>query len=118
MRKLLGGYEVFRGPMYQQGYGIGGYFRRFFKWVVPVAEKHALPHLKSGLSAIKNQALESVASIAKDTVAGRDVRAAVQEHVSQAIDNLKNKAEKTLSGEGKKRPKKILYKRRKFTHDI
>ena len=48
MNRQLGGYEVFKGPMYQQGYGLGGYFRKFFKWIVPIAEKHVLPHLKSG----------------------------------------------------------------------
>ena len=119
MNRQLGGYEVFKGPMYQQGYGLGGYFRKFFKWIVPIAEKHVLPHLKSGLNVVGNQALASVANIATDAVKGRDIQEAVKENVSQAIDNLKTKAERKLRGEGhKQKKKKIIYKKRKISNDI
>jgi hypothetical protein len=113
MYNQLGGYIVFSGERYQRGYGLGGYFTKFYKWLMPLAEKHALPHLKSGFHAIKNQALDTMANVAKDAVAGKNVRDTVQEHVSQAIDNLKQKAERKLQGEGVKRRKKILFKRRK-----
>ena len=108
MNRHLGGFMVHQGPMYQQGYGLGGYFSKFFKWIVPIAEKHALPHLKSGLQAVTSQALDSVSEIAKDAARGRNVRAAVEERVSQAIDNLKLKAEKTMRGEGRKRKRIVL----------
>ena len=127
MHKQLGGHTVFRGPMYQHGYGLGGYFRKFFKWVVPIAEKHAVPHIKAGLNALKTQALDTVSSIAKDAVNGKHIRNSITEHVSQAIDNLKSKAEKTLNGEGCKRTKqqkggvfkkkKIILKKRKDIFD-
>ena len=120
MNRQVGGYEVFRGPMYQQGYGLGGYFRNFFKWIVPIAEKHVLPHIKSGIKVVGNQALASVANIANDAVKGRDIQEAVKENVSQAIDNLKSRAERKLRGEGYKhtKKKKILYKKRKISSDI
>ena len=119
MHKHLGGFEVFRGPMYQQGYGLGGYFRNFFKWIIPMAEKHALPHLKSGLEAVKNQAIQSVSNIAQDTIKGKNIRDSLQENVSQAIENLKSKAENKLRGGGKrKKIHKIVFKKKKNTNDI
>jgi hypothetical protein len=114
MNRQLGGVEyVFRGPLYQQGYGLGGYFRKFFRWLVPIAEKHVLPHLKSGASVIGKQALDSFADIAKDTVQGRNIKESFQERSNQAIDNLKEKANKNLSGNGKRKlSRKIIFKKR------
>ena len=118
MGRHIGGTQVFRGPMYQDGYGLGGYFRRFFKWIVPIAQTHALPHLRSGLNAIKNQALDSVANIARDAADGRDVRASVQERVSEAIDSLKNKVERKLRGEGRGRKRKRIVLKKNIHNDI
>ena len=118
MHKQVGGYEVFRGPMYQQGYGLGGYFRKFFKWLVPIAEKHVMPHIKSGLEVVKNQAFESVADIAKDAIKGKNFKESVKENVTQAIDNLKTKAESKLKGEGLQKKRKIIFKKRKLSDDI
>ena len=115
MYKQYGGVQnVFRGPMYQKGYGVGGYFRKFFRWLVPIAERHVVPHLKSGLETVGKQAIESAANIAKDTIKGKNIREAAQEHVDTAIDNLKYKAEKKLRGEGKPKKRKIIFKKRKF----
>ena len=116
MNRQLGGVQtVFRGPVYQEGYGLGGYFRKFFKWIVPIAEKHVLPHIKSGLEAIGKQSVESISNIAKDTIKGRNIKEATQQHVNEAIDNLTSKAEKHLSGQALKRKKKskFIYKKRK-----
>ena len=128
MHRQLGGVQnVFRGPMYQQGYGLGGYFKKFFRWLVPIAEKHVLPHVKSGLETMGKQAIDSVSNIAQDTIKGRNVSEAAQEHVSQALSNLKDKAEKKLRGEGikrlkanhpKKKKRKIILKKRINEHDI
>ena len=38
-----GDYDVFRGSIYQKGYGLGGNFRKFFNWIVPLFQKYALP---------------------------------------------------------------------------
>ena len=114
MYRQLGGVQnVFRGPMYQQGYGLGGYFKKFFRWLMPIAERHVMPHIKSGIETVGKQAVESASRIANDTISGRNIQEAAKEHVSQAIDNLKQKAEKTLSGKGvkKKKNKKIILKK-------
>ena len=84
--------------------------KKFFRWLMPIAERHVMPHIKSGIETVGKQAVESASRIANDTISGRNIQEAAKEHVSQAIDNLKQKAEKTLSGKGvkKKKNKKII----------
>jgi hypothetical protein len=117
MNRQLGGVQtVFRGPMYQEGYGLGGYFRKFFKWIVPIAEKHVLPHLKSGIEAVGQQTVESLSNIAKDTIQGKNIKESTNQNLNAAIDNLKNRAKKHLNGEALKRKNKkshFIYKKRK-----
>lgn len=114
--QLGGGQDVFRGPMYQQGYGLGGYFRKFFKWIVPIAQKHALPHLQNGAEAIGKQVSESISNIARDTINGKNIRDSAQNNVDIAISNLKNQAEAKLRGEGIKRKRaksrSVIFKRK------
>ena len=122
MYRQYGGQNVFRGQVYQQGYGLGGYFKKFFRWLVPIAEKHIMPHVKSGLETVGKQAVQSVANIAQDTLKGRDIREAAKEHATEAIENIKTYAEKKIRGEGIKRkrahkPAKTILKKRK-TKDI
>jgi hypothetical protein len=38
-----GDYDVFRGSIYQKGHGLGGNFRKFFNWIVPLFQKYAMP---------------------------------------------------------------------------
>lgn len=104
------GYNYYKGSAYQQGYGLGSSFRRFFRWIIPIFKEHALPKLESGLKTVGKEALSSAANIAKDYVAGKDLSLAAKEHVSTSIDNLKDKAENSLSGHG---PKKKSIKRKK-----
>ena len=116
-----GGGDVFRGPPYQQGYGLGGSFRRFFKWMVPLVKQHTVPMLQSGLSEIGRTALGSVGDFAKDVSQGEDVKTAATKHINTAVSNLKNQIENKLSGRGKrkhKKPKILLKKRTKKFDDI
>ena len=109
MQRQLGGQQlVFRGPLYQQGYGLGGYFKKFFKWIIPIAEKHILPQIKSGVQEIGKQSIDSLSNIAKDVIKGRDLKEASKVHLSTAIDNLKEKAESSINGI-KRKKKKLFY---------
>ena len=49
MDQAGGEYNVYRGSMYQKGYGLGGSFRKFFSWIIPLVKKHALPTIESGI---------------------------------------------------------------------
>jgi hypothetical protein len=95
------GYElgdVYRGVMYQRGYGLGyatdydeiqglgfadGLMRMF---------KFALPALKSGLQYLGKQAVSTAANIAQDAISGRDVKEAAMDHVAQAGEHIFAKA--------------------------
>ena len=111
-------YALYRGSIIQKGYGLGSTFKKFFRWIVPIFQKHALPTIESGVKAIGKQTLSSVSDIAKDIVAGRNIRESAQERVSTAIDYLKQSAEQTLEGKGIKRKKKFknypIYKKQKL----
>ena len=102
--------NYYSGPYYQRGYGLGGMFRKFFNWIVPLVRTHALPAMKTGAKELGKVALESVSDVAKDALAGRDVRESVKTQAdvlrgkaSEAVDDLKNKAEQLLEGKGIKR---------------
>lgn len=128
-----GSYEIYRGSPYQRGYGLGGTFRRFFSWLVPIFKEQALPVIKSGLREIGKTAVITTADIAKDAVNGRDFKSAFRDHVTTGIDNLREKAEKTFTGGGRGRKRKsstgikrsgsklknyIILKKRKELKDI
>ena len=38
-------YPVFRAMKFQRGYGLGGVFRKLFKWIVPIFKEKAFPSL-------------------------------------------------------------------------
>jgi hypothetical protein len=114
-RKQFGGQQlIFKGPMFQKGYGLGGYFKRFFKWIVPLAEKHVLPKLKSGAQTIGKELVNATTNVVKEAIDGKNVKESVDQHFNSAFDNIKQTAETKLSG-GKKRSIKgrVLYLKKK-----
>ena len=118
-----GDYNTFKGSLYQRGYGMGGMFMRFFRWIGPLLKKAAIPLLKSAATAVGTEALSTAAGIAKDAIKGKPLNESLKDNAGMAIDNLKSKAENALSGKGIKRRrsmkkmiilKKRSKKRRKF----
>ena len=108
------------GALMQRGYGLGGIFQKFFKWVVPVFQQHALPAIESSAKTLGKETLMSLSNIAKDVVSGRNIKEATQQHVSSAIDNLKETIQDKLKGNGIKgsiRKKKfiLLKPKQKYT---
>ena len=79
---------------------MGGMFTRFFKWIVPLLKKSAGPILKGAASALGSEAVSTVSNIAKDAYNGKPVGESTKQNSDIAIDNLKNKVEKALSGKG------------------
>lgn len=109
--------QYYKGSPFQRGYGLGGTFRRFFSWIMPIVQKHAMPAIKE----VGRTAISTAADIAKDAVSGKDLKESAQERVSAAIDSIKNKAEsKLIDGKGIKRKGKKYYiiKKRKHLKDI
>ena len=76
-----------------------------------------MPHVKSSLRTVGNEAVQSLSNIAKDTIKGRNIKEAAQEHAAEAVSNIKTYSEKKLRGEGVKKKttnKKIILKKRKL----
>jgi hypothetical protein len=46
------GYQLYKGNLYQRSHGLGGTFRRFFNWIVPIVQRHALPVIKEGFKEV------------------------------------------------------------------
>jgi hypothetical protein len=118
-------YELYRAPLYQRGYGLGGTFRKFFSWIVPLVRKHAVPALELGLKTVGHTALSTAADIAKDVVSGKNVREAAEERINSAVDSLRERAENKLEGRGIKRQRKskkfkkyIILKKQQKSKDI
>jgi hypothetical protein len=113
-----GGQNIFRGPMFQQGYGVGGYFRRFFRWIVPLAEKHLLPYVKTGMQNVGSKVVDTASMLTKDALYGKLTKASANEQIEKTIGELKDQAESTLKGSGRAKRPKIIFKKRKKKRDI
>ena len=105
-------YDYFRGNVYQKGYGLGGTFKKFFKWIVPIFKRHALPTVKSGLKTVGKEALSTAANIANDVILGKKFKESANRNISGSISNLKDTLEKKLDGNGykRKRQKSLIEK--------
>ena len=115
-KKLIGGYDPYKGMPYQRGYGIGGTFRKFFRWVVPIFKKHAMPAIKSSAKIVGNEALSSISDISKNIIEGNDIKSSVKKRLNKAVDTLKEKVETSIEGNGikkRKLQKKIIEKNQK-----
>lgn len=121
--------NYYRGNPYQRGYGVGGTFRRFFSWIVPLFKQHALPVINEGVKEVGLTALSTASDILKDTTNGRNIKSSIKERVDQAVDNIKEKVERKLRGgrsnmgikrsdKAKKKKDYILIKKRKQLKDI
>jgi hypothetical protein len=86
-------------------------FKRFFKWIVPLWQKHGQPLLESGVKAVGQTALNTIGDIAKDTASGRNFRESANDRINTAVQSLAERAEKTLEGKGLKRKKKKKFKK-------
>ena len=104
-----GDFPIFRGYVRQRGYGLGGMFRTFYKFVMPLFKTHALPFLKKGAEIVGTEAVKTAADIANDAIKGRNIQDSAKEHLNESLDSLKNRIQ---TGSGTKR--KVNHKRKKF----
>jgi hypothetical protein len=93
------------------GYGLGGQFKRFFKWIIPLVSP-AIAH-------VGNRALSAVGDIAKDVSVGKTIQEAAGTHINTAVADLKTDIEKKLrGGKRKRKTQKVHIKFSKQKHDI
>ena len=104
------GFPVFSGVKIQKGYGLGNLFRSFYRWFQPIIKTQIFPKLQDTTKMIGHEALLTAANIAKDTLAGKNLRESFKERSNEVIDNIVERVEKkSQTGLGiKKRKKKHL----------
>jgi len=72
--------------LYQHGAGLGTLFRRLASWVVSIFKKHALPIIESGIKTVGQEALDSIADIAKNLISGKNLKDASSDRFITAIE--------------------------------
>lgn len=100
--------NYFRGASFQKGYGLGGAFRRFFSWFIPLIKEHALPVVKT----IGKEVVNGVANIASDTINGEDLEDSTKKRIKETFMKLNQ------SGKGYKRKRNLKNKRLKKNHRL
>lgn len=103
-----GNIPVFRGIERQKGYGLGNIFQSLYRWFLPIVKTHGMPILKQGVGAVRNEALKTVANIANDALAGKEIKEAAKDRTINAVNSLVDQAFNKQKGQGIKRKKKKL----------
>jgi hypothetical protein len=81
----LGG---FQGMPYQRGHGLGSFFARLFRTILPVAKRVG----KSALKTVGKEALAMGANVAGDIARGRQFGETIEKHGREAAGNILDKA--------------------------
>jgi hypothetical protein len=100
MQKGYGG--GFTGIPYQRGHGLGSFFGRLFRSILPVAKSIG----KSALKTVGKEAVNMGMNVAQDLSEGRNIRQSLKEHGAKAVGKLVKKgmnriARQSGSGLGK-----------------
>jgi hypothetical protein len=93
---------MFRGARNQRGNRLGNWFRSFFRYVVPLLKKHAVPVLKKGANIIGTEAVKTAANVATDKIAGKIFEEACRTRVNEGLENISKQWKKKGSGKRKK----------------
>lgn len=91
--------NFFRGQPFQKGYGLGGAFRRFFSWFIPILKDNSLPLVKN----IGKNVVQSLADITKDSISGQDFDQSSKQRVKEGFERIQ-------SGKGYKRKRNLKKK--------
>jgi hypothetical protein len=87
-----GGLGGFQGIPYQRGHGLGSFFARLFRAIMPVAKRVG----KSALKTVGKEALAMGANVAGDVVKGKHFEEAMETHGRQAAGNILDKASASI----------------------
>ena len=112
LSQASGNENVFKGSPFQKGYGLGGAFRRFFSWVMPILKQNLQPHIGN----IGKEIVSGVTNFTSDAIKGKDLEESAKQNFKQAVKNLGGHV-----GDGykrKRKSKKSKSKKKKRTLDI
>ena len=83
------GLDVFKGPVLQRGYGLGGFFKGLSRTFAPV--------VKRGLVSAGKKALETGVEVLGDVVRGKNVKQAIRSRVKENAKELFQSAIKDVT---------------------
>ena len=86
----------FQGIQYQRGHGLGSFFARLFRSILPVAKRVG----KSALKTVGKEALAMGANVAGDLARGKDFAVAMEEHGRESAGKLFDKASASIRKQG------------------
>ena len=95
------GLLYYKGQSFQKGYGIGGWFKKIFRTVLPLISK--------GTKTIGKEVLRTGTQIAGDVLEGKDIRESAEVRTKEAGRKLAKKAMKKaddMLGQGKRYKRK------------
>jgi hypothetical protein len=101
--------NVYRGSYQQRGFGLGGTFAKFFKWVLPLV-RPALAHVGS-------RAVDMASYIADDVSVGKTFKESAGTHINTALTTAKESIEKKLKGGKRKRKTKVKFSKKRDIFD-
>lgn len=84
--------NVYAGPVYQKGYGIGSFLGGLFR--------SAFPLLKKGASAVGNELLKSGKNILFDIARSEDPQQVIKKRGKETIENISRLASERMFGSG------------------
>ena len=102
----------------QTGDGFGSFFKGLFRAVLPMVKSMG----KSALKTVGKQALHTGTDILKDISLGQSLKESAESRLNEAGDNLtakiKAKADKIMSGSGRRKRKPKINKRSVFNKKL
>ena len=79
---------VYRGHSNQRGHGLGNWFKSFYRYIVPMIQKHALPVLKKGATIVGTEAIKTAANIANDKIAVKKFSETGIERLNEGLEQI------------------------------
>jgi hypothetical protein len=89
------GLPGFQGQPYQRGNGLGSFFGRLFRAILPVAKKVG----KSALKTVGKEALQLTSNVIGDVSEGKDFKQSVKQRGLKAGRNLVDKAKTAVQNQ-------------------
>jgi len=105
------GLPVFRGTLYQKGYGIAGLLSGLARHALPLIKSAVLPLIKKGSKKLGQIALQSGSEIIQNSLEGKPIKKTLKKVAKSRLDDLVKSA--TVTGAGG--IKRLGIKRKRLT---
>ena len=79
---------IFRGYRNQRSHSLGNWFRSFYRFVVPILKKHAVPLIKKGATIVGTEVIKTAANVATDKIAGKSFEESGRERIDEVKENI------------------------------